>query len=113
MDFPRRGEIYFIDFPATGASEMAVLNDHQLFTPAKVHSHALFVQGAPLAEVATLVSSRSILGSDFSFSPHGLTPSYADLSTRRKVFEIIIPVEYVPSPLIRGTSQSRWLPAPN
>ena len=23
MEFPRRGEIYFIDFPATGAGEMA------------------------------------------------------------------------------------------
>ncbi len=54
MDFPRRGEIYFIDFPATGASEMA--GPH----PALVVQNDVGNQASQLTIVAAITSNLRV-----------------------------------------------------
>jgi mRNA interferase MazF len=54
MDFPRRGEIYFIDFPATGAGEMA--GPH----PAVIVQNDLGNRASRLTIVAAITSNLRV-----------------------------------------------------
>jgi mRNA interferase MazF len=54
MDFPRRGEIYFVDFPATGAGEMA--GPH----PALIVQNDVGNQASRLTIVAAITSNLRV-----------------------------------------------------
>lgn len=54
MEFPRRGEIYFIDFPATGAGEMA--GPH----PALIVQNDVGNQASQLTIVAAITSNLRV-----------------------------------------------------
>lgn len=54
MDFPRRGEIYFIDFPVTGAGEMA--GPH----PALIVQNDVGNQASQLTIVAAITSNLRV-----------------------------------------------------
>lgn len=54
MEFPRRGEIYFIDFPVTGAAEMA--GSH----PALIVQNDVGNQASQLTIVAAITSNLRV-----------------------------------------------------
>jgi mRNA interferase MazF len=54
MEYPRRGEIYFIDFPPTGAGEMAG------FHPALIVQNDIGNQASQLTIVAAITSNLRV-----------------------------------------------------